>query len=257
MTIDAPQARYRQLAAMLREAIERGDYAPGSALESESALAARYSVDRRTVNRAVLTLRAEGLVRVVRGRGTIVRELPVICREAVTRQHIREAAGARGAFQAELERLGLAPRSDVEVMSEDAPADVAELLGLEASAKVIVRHRQMFAGDVPVQLATSYLPADLAAGTPMAERDSGPGGIYSRLADAGHAPAELTETVRVRPPADREARFLRMDAEQRVISIRRIARDHAGRAVEVNDIAMAAHQWELVYRWPIGAPDPR
>lgn len=58
MTIETPQPRYRQLADLLRDAIERGQYAPGSALESESEMATRYGVDRRTVNRAVLTLRS-------------------------------------------------------------------------------------------------------------------------------------------------------------------------------------------------------
>ncbi len=250
MPIEAPRARYRQLADLLRAAIERGDYAPGSPLESESELAARYGVDRRTVNRAVLSLRADGLVRVQRGRGTIVRELPVIRRDAVNRQHIREAQGARGAFQAELESLGLTARSDVEVSEVPAPGEVAALLAVEPGEPVLARRRSMFADSTPVQLATSYLPLDIAAGTQLADADPGPGGTYSRLADLGHAPAAFAETVRVRLADDGEARALRMDPEQRVIAIRRTARTSAGRIVEVNDITLPAHQWELVYEWP-------
>lgn len=250
MTIETPQPRYRQLADLLRDAIERGQYAPGSALESESEMATRYGVDRRTVNRAVLTLRAEGLVRVERGRGTIVRELPLIRRDAANRQRIREEAGARGAFQAEMERLGLVTRSDVEIAELPAPADIAALLAIDAGTSALTRRRQMYASNVPVQLATSWLPLDIAAGTQLAEADTGPGGTYSRLADLGHAPATFAETVRVRPPNDNEARLLRMDTEQRVIAIRRIARDGTGRVVEVNDIALPAHQWELAYEWP-------
>jgi hypothetical protein len=34
----------------------------------------------------------------------------------------------------------------------------------------------------------------------MAERDTGPGGIYSRLADIGHGPARFTEDVSARMP---------------------------------------------------------
>jgi hypothetical protein len=41
-----------------------------------------------------------------------------------------------------------------------------------------------------------------------------------------------------------------MDPDQRVIAIRRTAADAAGRVVEVNEIALPAHQWELVYEWP-------
>jgi GntR family transcriptional regulator len=252
--IETPRARYRQLADQLRAAIERGDYAPGATLESESELAARYGVDRRTVNRAMLSLRGEGLVRVERGNRTVVRELPVIRRDAVTRQRIRETGDARGAFQAELARLGLTARSDVEISQAAAPADVAEHLAAEPGAAVLARRRHMYANDIPVQLATSYLPLDIAGGTQLEQADTGPGGTYSRLADLGHAPAAFTETVRVRLADDDETALLRMDAEQRVIAIRRLARTTAGRVVEVNDIVLPAHQWTLVYEWDAEPP---
>lgn len=250
MPIETPRPRYRQLADLIRAAIERGDYPPGGTLESESELAARHGVDRRTVNRAVLSLRAEGLVHVERGRGTIVRALPVLRRDAVIRQQIREQGGARGAFQAELDRLGLEARSDVEIAERAAPADVADLVGTGAGP-ALMRRRQMFANGVPVQMATSWLPLDIAAGTQLAEQDTGAGGIYSRLGELGHGPAVFTETIRVRLPDDDEARFLRMDAEQRVLAIRRVTTTTRGRVVEVNDITVPAHQWELIYSWPV------
>jgi GntR family transcriptional regulator len=100
-----------------------------------------------------------------------------------------------------------------------------------------------------VQLATSYLPMDIVAGTQLAEQDTGPGGTYSRLADLGYAPASFSESIRIRLPSDSESRLLRLDAEQRVITIRRLARTESGRTVEVNDMTLPAHQWELRYEW--------
>src|SRR6516162_766745 len=88
VSLEAPRAQYRQMADLLRGEIEHGDYAAGTRLPSEPELAQRYGVNRITVNRAVAILRAEGFVRVERGRGTIVRELPVLRRDAVTRQRI-------------------------------------------------------------------------------------------------------------------------------------------------------------------------
>jgi hypothetical protein len=41
-----------------------------------------------------------------------------------------------------------------------------------------------------------------------------------------------------------------MDPDQRVVAIRRTARTSSGRIVEVNEITLPAHQWELVYEWP-------
>ena len=83
-----------------------------------------------------------------------------------------------------------------------------------------------------------------------ARQEPGQRPAYSRLADLGHAPATYTETARVRPPDDDEAQFLRMDPDQRVVTIQRTAHSAAGRIVEVNQITLPAHQWELVYEWP-------
>jgi len=41
-----------------------------------------------------------------------------------------------------------------------------------------------------------------------------------------------------------------MDPDQRVVTIQRTARTAAGRIVEVNQIILPAHRWELVYEWP-------
>jgi hypothetical protein len=62
--------------------------------------------------------------------------------------------------------------------------------------------------------------------------------------------ATYMETARVRPPDDDEAQFLHMDPDQRVVTIQRTARTASGRIVEVNEITLPAHQWELVYEWP-------
>ncbi len=254
MNIQRPRPEYLQIAAELRDGINAGEWPPGTLLPSEPELAGRFGVTRATVNRALSVLRTEGLVRPERGRGTTVNELPVLRREAIARQvrDVREAGQARGAFDAELRRLGLTPRSDADVDQVPAPAAVAALLGVEEGAPVLGRRRRMYANDAPVQLATSYLPLDIAAGTALAASDPGPGGIYSRLADLGHAPATYTETARVRPPDEDEAQFLRMDPGQRVVTIQRTARTAAGRVVEVNQITLPAHQWELVYEWPAG-----
>jgi GntR family transcriptional regulator len=251
MDIQTQRPEYIQVAAALRDAIIQGEWAPGALMPSEPELAVRYGVTRSTVNRAMSVLRTEGLVRPERGRGTTVNQLPVIRREALARQRrdAREAGQGRGAFDGELRRLGLTPRSDVEVAEMAAPDEVAGLLGVDQGTTVLARRRRMYANDIPVQLATSYLPLDIVAGTALASADPGPGGTYSRLADLGHAPATYTETARVRPPDASEAKFLQMDPDQRVVTIQRTARTAAGRIVEVNEITLPAHQWELVYEW--------
>jgi len=75
---------------------------------------------------------------------------------------------------------------------------------------------------------------DRPEGTPMTEPDSGPGGIYSRLAKLGHGPARFTEDVSARMPTPEEART---------------AFDGDGRPVEVRELVMAGDRWQLSYEW--------
>ena len=53
------RSQYRQLADLLRSAIERGEYAAGATLPSEADIAAQFSVSRPTVNNALKILSCE------------------------------------------------------------------------------------------------------------------------------------------------------------------------------------------------------
>lgn len=251
MVIETPQPGWRQVADTLRDRIRSGEYAPGTVLPAEPELAEEFGVSRSLVNRAVSALRTEGWVRPERGRGTTVNPLPVLRRSTIARQGrtAREAGAARGAFAAEVTAAGFTARSDATVSESAASDDVAEALGIEPGSAVIERRRVMSADDIPVQLATSYIPASIAAGTPIAERDTGPGGAYSRLAELGYAPARFREVARVRTPTDDEARGLHLDADHRVYAIARTAYAADGMPVEVTLMVLPAHQWELETEW--------
>ena len=254
MSIEQPRSQYRQLSDLIRDAIERGEYGPGSTLPSETELAALYKVTRPTVNRALAILRSEGLIRAQRGKGTTVREVPVIHRAAVARyeRSAREREGAHGAFDAEIRAAGMTPRSDVEVERVIPPVRVARALGLaEGEPNTIVRMRRMYANQTPVQLAPSYIPAEIAEGTPLAEMDSGPGGIISRFADLGLAQVRITESVRIRRATEDEQEFLRLGDDQPVIEIWHTGWTADDRPVEVAVHSVPAYLWVLDYDWSL------
>lgn len=249
-----PARHYRDVAATIRQAIASGVYPRGSLLPNEDQLAAELDVNRATVNKALNILKSEGLLRVHMGVGTYVHELAPILRDAAVRHSRahRERGGVRGSLAGELDQLGYALDSDNTIGSGRPPVDVAEVLGVDPDAdSVIVRARRMRAQGVPIQIVTSYIPRDIADGTPIAERDPGVGGISSRLAELGHAQAEIEENLQIRPPTPDEARFLRMTPDQRVIEIFHIGWTATNRAVKVNIYILPSYQWNLRYRYPI------
>jgi GntR family transcriptional regulator len=182
-----------------------------------------------------------------------VTEIPPIRRNAVLRysRQARERSGGRGAFATEITALGFAPRSDVTVSRVVPPSRVADILGVSDQDESCVRRaRLMYADDTPVQIADSYIPLEIAAGTPIEDVDSGPGGIISRFADLGLAQARITESINVRPPAPAEAEFLKMTPDQRVYDVTHTGWTADGRPVEVCLHVMPVHQWSLDFEWP-------
>jgi GntR family transcriptional regulator len=69
-----PQLEYRRIADALAARIESGEFAAGSRLPPEQALAEDFGVAYGTVRRAMDVLRERGLIMTVWGKGTFVRE---------------------------------------------------------------------------------------------------------------------------------------------------------------------------------------
>ena len=101
-----------------------------------------------------------------------------------------------------------------------------------------------------METAVSYIPADLATGTPIADPNPGPGGIYARLEEQGHTLARFTEEVTARMPTPEERRALELASGVPVFRLVRTAYDLDGRAVEVCDTIMAADAYLLSYELP-------
>jgi GntR family transcriptional regulator len=69
---EGPVTPYRQLAAILKARIARGDWGPGRPIASETRLVQEYGIARSTVRRALDVLVEEQVVWKVQGRGTYV-----------------------------------------------------------------------------------------------------------------------------------------------------------------------------------------
>jgi GntR family transcriptional regulator len=245
------RAPYVQIAAALRQAINAGRLGPGDKLPSESELTEYYGVARMTARQAIQELKTEGLVTSEHGRGVFVRAVPVVRRLASERFARQNRERGKAAFLAEAEKAGYVAGVDsIRVHEAPAPASAAERLGIKASHPVVVRERRYLANGEPVELATSYIPVDFARGTAITENDTGPGGIYARLEEAGHPLERFVEEVAARMPTPAERRALQLGPGVPVLTVVRTAFDTAGQAVEVCDTVKAAYAYVLEYDFP-------
>lgn len=236
---------YQQVAADLRQKIDSGELAPGAQLPSERAMMASYGVSRPTIREAVGLLRSQGVVAAEHGRGVFVRPARAITRLAGSRLSRSARIGDAGAFLADAEQ----PSIRTEVRFEPADAGTAQLLGIDEGDDVCVRDRVMLADGEPVQLAVSRLPRELTRDTQIEQPDSGRGGIYARLEDAGHVFDHFDETVSARMPSRDEQISLQLGEGVPVIVVVRVAHSTA-RPLEVNRMILAADRYELQYEIP-------
>jgi GntR family transcriptional regulator len=237
----------RRIADDLRAAILNGEYADGDRLPSQSELARQYGVTIDIARQAIVTLRAERLIETRHGSGAFVSRFPLIVRSSPNRLSRSKTWGKGRAVQdADTEPR---PRT-VDVVVEEIRADefVARALEVAPGTWVLSRSRRFVVDDRPVQLATSYLPLDIVRGTAVTYTDSGPGGIYARLAELGYAPASFTERVTARAPyPDERARLELPAGSGLVFEIHRNAYTKEKRCVELNLMVLDAAAYELEY----------
>jgi GntR family transcriptional regulator len=252
-TVDPTSDRpvYKQIADHLRAAIARGRLREGDQLPSEARLMSHYAVARMTIRNAIRLLQDEGLVTAEHGKGVYVRSRPPVRRLASDRFAQRHRKEGKAAFIAEAEQVGATAQVDMLQVGESQPsAEVADRLGIGDDDSVVVRSRRYLLDGKPVEMAVSYIPADLARGTPICDPNPGPGGIYARLEEQGHVLGRFTEDVTARMPTPEEVRLLNLPPGVPVFRLVRTAYDADNRPVEVCDTVMASDAYQLSYELP-------
>ena len=240
---------YRQVADDIRAKIESGAYPAGDALPSETVLMAEYDISRPTLRDAIKLLRGEGKLVVEHGRGMFVRIPATVRRLARTRLSRAAREANRGAFLGDSAAAGFTATSTTIVRFEPADERTAAILGIDPGAEVTVRDRVLKADDNAVQLAVSRFPRELTRDTRIEAVDTGTGGVYARLEEAGHQLDRFEETVGTRMPTPGERSQLGLADGVPVLTITRIA-FAAERPVEINDMVLAGDTYQLVYEWP-------
>ncbi len=220
----------------LRARILSGDLPAGRQMPTLSEIVTEFGVKKDSAQHVIDTLAREGLVVKQHGRGSYVREFQTIARSTPSRITAeRWLAGIAIQDADTVDR----PR-DVETNFGEAPVPswAAKPLGLEVGELAAYRDRKFTVEKRPVQLAISFLPLDLARGTAILSKDTGPGGTYARLADAGHQPTWAREYFRARMPVPVEAEALALPVGTPVLEITRHAFEASGRCVGANRMVL-------------------
>jgi GntR family transcriptional regulator len=247
-TGESGRPRYWLIAAGLREAIESGEYAAGERLPGENDVMRQHDVARGTARQALAQLINWGLAEARKGSGIYVRDFRPIVREGISRLGRTTWPSGASVWSAESEGRDLAV-DQVEVSESEAPERARALLELSSGAGVVLRSRRYVLDGKPVLLSRSWLPAAIAADTPIARHDTGAGGIYARLAELGHAPARFREDIRARMPLPDEAERLQIAAGTPVVEVCRVAVDDMGTPVEVNEMTADSSAYIFRYEW--------
>ncbi|MCW6003797.1 UTRA domain-containing protein [Micromonospora sp. CPCC 205371] len=136
----------------------------------------------------------------------------------------------------------------VEVATVPAPTTVAAALGIPESSDVVVRRRLVLADDAPVELADSYYPGAIAAGTDLAEPRKIPGGAVTLLGSLGYVAADVDEEVSARQPSPSEQRALQLPDGEPVLILTRRSATTEGTPFEYSVMTMAARERRLRYQ---------
>ncbi|MEU8943563.1 GntR family transcriptional regulator [Streptomyces goshikiensis] len=255
------------IAADLRGKIERSapGFGPGDKLPSVSDLQAAHGIAFQTAREVFRALERDGLAFTQQGRGSFVSPfIGKLTRDGVGRYQpaARAEGGARGAFEAELNRLGLVYKPvATDIGRARPPKEVAAAFGLHHSAKAVYRSRAMRAGrdasasdeGFVVQLATSWFPLEIAADTRLEQQDTGPGGSKSRLADLGFTQRRIRESIESRFPTEVEAEALSIPVDRQVYELVHQALTEDGRVVEFAVHVMPVTIWRFSYTWELDA----
>jgi len=184
-----------------------GEWQSGESLPVESELENQYGVARNTVRLAVDVLVNEGLLVRVQGKGTYLKDHPILDHHAY-RSPTDPGKGTpltppSSAYAEEADQAGRKLSADFQMLIVRATTDITDRLRIKAGEAVVLRHMD---GE-PWSIEESHYPVALAAGTALMDPDPVEGGDEVALADSGHVEIGCVDELAARMPNPEEAQW--------------------------------------------------
>lgn len=241
---------YLIIADDLRAKIKSGELAPDARLPSEREICEQWNCSTITARHAMTALRNVGLVYTIRGKGAFVAQTPPLVRVAPDRF---QRPKNRITYRQEAEQAGMELEVEHSTERVEAPAEVAERLGIEEGDPVTETYYRISMKGEPVSISLAWEPLAITGGTEIELPHEGPHadkGIVPRFDAIGHHVDTEEEFLRVRMPEPHEVVQLKAPPGVPVIQIWQTF--WAGDvAVEVAKIIYRADRYEFHYRLPI------
>lgn len=224
MTQESPtfSPLYRQIKALILQALESGEWRPGQVIPSEQELAARFSVSQGTVRKAIDEMAAENLLIRKQGKGTYVAS------------HNDPRALFRFLRLVPMDGDLTHPRSvPLDCWRAKAGQEASRMLGIEPGAPIIILRRLLKFGAKPVVIDEIYLPGEIFQGLSMEMLQDWNSSLYS-LFETRFGLRMIRAQERIRAvAADRSTSdALKVPEDTPLLSVERVTYTYGDKPVE-------------------------
>lgn len=213
---------YRQIKALMLQALQAGEWAPGQLVPSEQELAVRFGVSQGTVRKAVDELAAENLLVRKQGKGTYVASHNDPRARFRFLRLMPEQGGVRD------------PKSEpLECWRAKAGQESARMLEIEPGDGIIIVRRLLRFSNTPVVVDEIYLPAAIYPGLTLEVLQSWPDSLYSLFETRyGLRMIRARESVRAVEADRATAELLEVKEHTPLLSVERVTYTYGDRPVE-------------------------
>lgn len=228
-----PDPLWHQAEMVMRDLIQRGDWAAGSQIPNEDRLCDLLGISRITVRHALRNLEDAGFLRREHGRGTFVRSATMV-------------AGPRGltSFTNEMQMLALSASTRLlSAQRLKATAAMAEALEIGPGDPVVQLRRLRLGDDMPIGIQTTHLPEIRVPG--LLDHAAEVQSLYAWLKEhCGLLPVKAKEVYRVGRVAAQDAALIQQPDGTPAFEVERVAYD-AKAPFEYTLSTMRADRYEI------------
>lgn len=231
--------KYFQLANILREKIDNGEFPAQDAIPSERQLEEQYNLSRPTIRQAIDLLERQGYLYRVHGKGTFV-----------SPPKLQKGMLELTSFSEDMRNRGLTPGGRILEFGCVKPvAKIAKQLGLNARESQVLRIKRLRTGNgEPIGLQDSYLALEKNQVITQEEIEQ-KGSIYAILQQKfGIYPTEADETLEVTLATPEEAELLQIPINSPLLLNERTLWSQDRKAIEFVSILYRGDRYKYFVR---------